>query len=235
MQDIVAELQRNELFRGISAEDIRTLLDCLHPVRHTYDKDTLIWREGEQTRAAGLVLRGKVLILRDDFWGNRNILGEAGAGDLFGEAYACTPDARLTVSVLAAAACEVLFVEIPQILTACSRVCAFHTRLIQNLMQVLAGKNLMLSRKIDHISRRTTREKLLAYLSDQAEVHGTAAFEIPFNRQQLADYLSVDRSALSQELGKMKRDGLLDCTRSRFTLHTDVSGSSPKKIRIEDS
>ena len=227
MQDIAAELQPNDLFRGIAAEDIRTLLRCLHPVRRAYDKGALIWREGERTHAAGLVLHGRVQILRDDFWGNRSILGEAGAGDLFGEVYACTPDARLTVSVLAAAACEVLFVEIEQLLTACSRSCPFHTRLIQNLMQVMAGKNLMLSRKIDHISRRTTREKLLAYLSDQAEAHGASTFEIPFNRQQLADYLSVDRSALSQELGKMKRDGLLDFTRSRFTLHTGVSGGPP--------
>ena len=123
MQDIAAELQPNDLFRGIAAEDIRTLLRCLHPVRRAYDKGALIWREGERTHAAGLVLHGRVQILRDDFWGNRSILGEAGAGDLFGEVYACTPDARLTVSVLAAAACEVLFVEIEQLLTACSRSC----------------------------------------------------------------------------------------------------------------
>ena len=156
---------------------------------------------------------------------HRSILGESAAGDLFGESYACAPGAPLTVSVIAAEDCEVLFINIAQALTMCTHVCAFHVRLVNNLMHILAGKNLMLSRKIDHLSRRTTREKLLAYLSDQAEAQGGSSFDIPFNRQELADYLSVDRSALSQVLSCMKREGLLDFQRSHFTLFTDRSES----------
>lgn len=225
MKEVISQLQNSAVFSGIPPQEISALLGCLRPVLRRYEKNEIIWQEGEPAHTVGLILRGKVMILRDDFWGNRSILGEAAAGDLFGEAYACATAHTLTVSVLAAEPCEVLFVEIAHTLETCSHVCSFHLRLIQNLIHILASKNLMLARKIDHLSRRTTREKLLAYLSWQAQLHQTATFDIPFNRQQLADYLSVDRSALSQELGRMKRDGLVDFTRSHFTLLSDRSES----------
>lgn len=225
MEQVISQLQNSAIFSGITRQEISALLGSLRPVARSYDKNEIIWQEGESAHTVGLVLRGKVLVLRDDFWGNRSILGEAAAGDLFGEAYACAESQNLTVSVLAAEPCEVLFVEIAHTLKMCNHACSFHLRLIQNLMQILAGKNLMLARKIDHLSRRTTREKLLAYLSWQAQVHGSSTFDIPFNRQQLADYLSVDRSALSQELSRMKRAGLVDFTRSHFTLLSDRSES----------
>ncbi|MFR4972893.1 MAG: NADH-ubiquinone oxidoreductase-F iron-sulfur binding region domain-containing protein, partial [Butyricicoccus pullicaecorum] len=152
-------------------------------------------------------------------------MGESAEGDLFGESYACAPGAPLTVSVIAAEDCEVLFINIAQALTMCTHVCAFHVRLVNNLMHILAGKNLMLSRKIDHLSRRTTREKLLAYLSDQAEAQGSSSFDIPFNRQELADFLSVDRSALSRVLSCMKREGLL--ISSAVILHCSPTDQSP--------
>ncbi len=218
MQDLVERICGNALFEGIEAQEIETLVGCLRPVQRTYQKNEVIWQEGDRVHTVGLVIEGKVLILRDDFWGNRSILGEAAAGSLFGESYACAPGQPVTVSVLAAEDCTVVFLEIAQALAVCSQACSFHLRMIQNLMQILAQKNLMLSRKIDHISRRTTREKLLAFLSYHAQEQGSATFDIPFNRQELADYLSVDRSALSQELGRMKRDGLVDFTRSHFTL-----------------
>lgn len=223
MGDMIERLQHCALFAGITQQEIEALLGCLRPVRRTYPKDAVIWHEGERVQSVGLVLSGRAVILRDDFWGNRSILGESAAGDLFGESYACAPGVPLTVSVIAAEDCEVLFINIAQALTMCTHVCAFHVRLVNNLMHILAGKNLMLSRKIDHLSRRSTREKLLAYLSDQAEAQGSSSFDIPFNRQELADYLSVDRSALSQVLSCMKREGLLDFQRSHFTLFTDRS------------
>lgn len=221
MTEMAARLTRNALFAGITPQEIDVLLGCLHPVHRTYRKDDVIWQEGARVHTVGLVLRGRAVILRDDFWGNRSILEEAGTGGLFGEAYACTPGLPLAVSVVAAEECEVLFVEIADALTVCGQACGFHNRLVHNLMHILAEKNLVLSRKIDYLSRRSIREKLLAYLSDQAELHGSPVFDIPFNRQQLADYLAVDRSALSQVLSGMKQEGLLDFRRSRFTLFTE--------------
>lgn len=218
MQDLVERICKNALFEGMELQEIETLVGCLRPVQRTYQKNEVIWQEGDHVHTVGLVVEGKVLILRDDFWGNRSILGEAAAGGLFGESYACAPGQPVTVSVLAAEDCTVVFLEIAQALAVCGQACSFHLRMIQNLMQILAQKNLMLSRKIDHISRRSTREKLLAFLSYHAQEQGSATFDIPFNRQELADYLSVDRSALSQELGRMKRDGLVEFTRSHFTL-----------------
>lgn len=218
MQDFVGQMRKNALFRGIEPQEMEALMSCLRPVQRRYQKNEVIWQEGDRVHTVGMVVQGKVLVLRDDFWGNRSILGEAAAGDIFGESYACAPGQPVTVSVLAAEDATVVFLEIAQAMAVCGQACAFHLHLIQNLMQILAQKNLMLSRKIDHISRRTTREKLLAYLSYYAQEQGSSTFDIPFNRQELADYLSVDRSALSQELSKMKRDGLVDFTRSHFTL-----------------
>lgn len=218
MQDFVGQISKNALFQGIEPQEMGALMSCLRPVRRSYQKNEVIWQEGDVVHTVGLVVQGKVLILRDDFWGNRSILGEAATGGLFGESYACAPGHPVTVSVLAAEDTVIVFLEIAQAMAVCGHACTFHLRLIQNLMQILAQKNLMLSRKIDHISRRSIREKLLAYLSYHAQEQGSSTFDIPFNRQELADYLSVDRSALSQELGRMKRDGLVEFTRSHFTL-----------------
>ena len=159
---------------------------------------------GETTAAVGLVLSGSVHIIQEDFWGERQILNDCGEGQLFGESYACIQSEPLMVSVIAAEKSEVLFLDINKVMTVCSSACTFHSRLIRNLLSIIAGKNLMLTRKIDHMGRKTIREKVLAYLSFHATKQGSRTFEIPFNRQQLADYLSVDRSALSAELSKMQ-------------------------------
>lgn len=219
MRELAQRVSQSRLFAGMSLSDIESLFHCLSPVVRQYTRQQMIWQEGDHVYTVGLVISGKVLIVRDDFWGNRSILGEAKNGELFGESYACLSEPAITVSVIAEEDSQIAFLQMNRVLTLCGQTCAFHTRLIHNLMYIFAQKNVMLSRKIDHLSRRTMREKLLAYLSYQAQVCGTSTFEIPFNRQQLADYLSVDRSALSQELSRMRRDGLIDFRRSQFTLH----------------
>ena len=219
MNEILAQLCRAPLFAQLTEADLDNLLTCFAPRQTAYTRHEMIWQEGMRTQSVGLVLNGAVHILRDDFWGNRSILAEVGPGDLFCEAYACLPAQPLTVSVQAAADCTVLFLDLGHTLTVCEKNCAFHQQLIRNLLGVVAEKNLMLARKIDHLSRRSIREKLLAYLSFQAQTHGAAEFTIPFNRQELADYLSVDRSALSQELSRMQREGLVAYQRSRFVLY----------------
>lgn len=206
------------IFQNITEEDAESVLKCLSAVKKQYKKGETIFHAGEKARAMGLVVSGAVEIVRDDYWGNRQILGKARPGELFGESYACMPDEIFMISAIASEDTEVLFMEVGKILTTCSSACEFHSRLIHNLLYILAGKNLMLTRKIDHMGKRSIREKVMAYLSFQAEMHRSNTFEIPFNRQQFADYLAIDRSALSAELSRMQKDGIIEYEKSRFMI-----------------
>ena len=213
-----AFLQTTQLFQGVTEEEIGGMLDCLGSFRRRYPRGAFLHRRGELLPSVGIVLTGQVHILEEDFWGNRTILGEVSPGQLFGESYACLPGETLSADVWAAEDTAVLYLKMDRILRPCSNACAFHARLMENLLAVLAKKNRMLTRKMEHLSRRTIREKVLSYLSDQSQTAGSAEFRIPFDRQQLADYLSVDRSALSAELGKLRREGILEFHKNRFRL-----------------
>lgn len=216
-------LKKTSLFRGTSEEELPTLLDCLAPTTREYAKNELILRQGEDVSAVGLVLSGRAQIIEEDFWGNRSILADAWPGDLFAEAYAFLPGERLRVSVVAEEPTSVMLLDAKRMLEVCSSACRFHTRLVQNILAESARKNLALTRKVSHMSKRSTREKLLSYLSGQALGAGSDVFEIPFNRQQLADYLCVDRSAMSSELCKMRDEGLLVFDKNRFQLKDGFS------------
>lgn len=216
-------LKKTSLFRGTSEEELPILLDCLAPTTREYAKNELILRQGEDVSAVGLVLSGRAQVIEEDFWGNRSILADAWPGDLFAEAYAFLPGERLRVSVVAAEPTSVMLLDAKRMLEVCSSACRFHTRLVQNILAESARKNLALTRKVSHMSKRSTREKLLSYLSGQALGAGSDAFEIPFNRQQLADYLCVDRSAMSSELCKMRDEGLLVFDKNRFQLKEGFS------------
>ncbi len=205
------------LFAGISPEDRASLAACLSPRPVQCPRGQLLWQEGERTGSLGIVERGTMRILRDDFWGNRAILSQAEPGDLFGEAYAWGGE-PLGVSVEAVEDSQVWLLDVSRILSPCTSVCAFHNQLIGNLVAILARKNRMLSSKIDHLSQRSTRAKVLSYLSAEAARQGSDTFSIPFDRQGMADYLAVDRSALSLELSKMRKDGLLEFHKNRFHL-----------------
>lgn len=211
-------IKRTALFDGIDETEIAAMLDCLSATTKNYKKDRIIYRIGDITTLVGAVLSGRAYAIKEDFWGNRSILSEIGVGQLFGETYAAIPSAPLEVSVVAAEACEVLFLDIRRILTTCSSSCEFHARLIRNLLAVTSRKNLLLTRKLEYMSQRTTREKLLSYLSAESQRQRSSSFEIPFNRQQLADYLSVDRSAMSNELCKLRDEGVLSFEKNRFVL-----------------
>ncbi len=206
------------LFQGMKAEEAESILSCLSAVRRRYEKGNVIFSAGHCIRSLGLVQSGRAEIVRDDYWGNRQVLGTAGPGELFGEAYACIGGEPLMVSVLASETSEILFLEVRRILSVCSPACEYHSRLIRNLLDIMARKNLMLTRKIDHMGQRTIREKVMTYLSFEAERQKKASFLIPYNRQQLADYLAVDRSALSAELSRMQKDGMIQYDKNRFTI-----------------
>lgn len=211
-------LKKSPLFSGIDLEEMQSMLQCLSAVEKKYDKNEIILRQGEIVDYMGLVLSGRIHIVKDDFWGNRTILSDISPSQMFGESFACAQSQGLSVSALAVEPTVVLFLDIKRILNTCSSACVFHTRLIRNLLSVLAEKNLMLTGKIDHITKRTTREKLLSYLSAESLKAGSPTFQIPFNRQQLAEYLAVDRSAMSQELSKLQREDYLSYHKNVFHL-----------------
>lgn len=206
------------LFRGLAPQEISAVLGCIAAQQHTYPKHSFIFHAGDCVTRAGIVVRGELHVVREDIWGNRAIQAVCRPADLFGEVFACLPDHTADVSVLAKQDTEVLYLDMQHLLTSCSNSCAFHNRLIHNYVTVLAQKNRMLNQKIRHCTQRTTRGKVLSYLSEQAMAAGSTTFRIPLNRQQLADYLSVDRSALSAELSHLQSQGLLTFHRNQFTL-----------------
>lgn len=211
-------IQSSKLFQGIKTEEIPALLSCLLGKESSYNKGQFIYHAGDTTSSVGMVLSGSVHIIREDYWGNRTILSEVLPSDLFGESYASLKTESIGVTCIAPENCEILFLDISKIITVCSSACHFHTRLIQNLLKVMAQKNVNLTQKLDHMSKRSTRDKLLSYLSAQALKHKSNSFTIPFNRQQLAEYLCVDRSAMSNELSKLRDEGLLSFHKNEFTL-----------------
>lgn len=218
MEKFLPLLKTCPLFAGIEKNDLQKLLHCLAAIESRVGKNSFIFTADERVISVGIVLSGAVHVLQEDFWGNRVILTRIEPGGLFGEAFAFAEVEKLPVSVVAAEESVVLLMDCKHIAAPCGSACAFHAQLIKNMMRILAGKNILLTQKIRHITRRTTREKLLSYLSGQALQAGGSAFDIPFSRQELADYLSVDRSALSAELSKMRNENILRCRRSHFEL-----------------
>ena len=215
---MLSVLRTSGIFSGISEEETEKMLHCLEVRPETFQKDEYILRAGDRVEAFGLVITGKVLIIQEDFWGNRNILAAVGAGHCFAETFACSPGAVLNVSVIAETNVQVLFLNVKRILTTCPSTCSHHNRMIRNLLSELAEKNLRLNEKITHLGQRSRRAKILSYLSAEAQRHGSAEFDIAFSRQQLADYLSVDRSGLSMELSRMQEEGLLEYRKNHFVL-----------------
>ena len=211
-------LASTPLFSGAAPEEIAAMLSCLRAREKRCAKGEVLLRAGDTVRELGLVLSGSVSIESDDLWGNRTILDRVGPGRVFAETYACVPGEPLMVNAVAAEAAEVLFLDVGRVLGSCSNACAHHARVVRNLLAISARKNLALSRRSLHTAPKSIRGRLLSYLSFQALRQGSRAFDIPFDRQQLADYLNVDRSALSAELGRMRREGLLRAEKNHFEM-----------------
>ena len=206
------------LFDGVGADDIEALLGCVGARAAAFARGATVLAEGGRASAMGVVLDGAVRVVRNDFYGNRTIQAAVGPGGLFGEALACAGVERMPVSVEAAEDTRVLLMRADRLLAGCPKACAFHGRVVTNLLCAMAQKNLVLNQKLEIASRRTIRDKLMTYLLSQAMAAGSDDFTIPFDRQALADYLGVDRSALSAEIGRLRREGVLDSQRSRFRL-----------------
>lgn len=214
----IKELKLSPLFLGLEEKELADMLDCLDGNIREYKKETAIFRWGDRISQIGLIVKGNVHIVRESYWGKESLLSRLGPGELFGETYACVQNASFDGTAMAATDVKILFLDLKRVLHTCSSACRFHTKLIQNLLGVLAEKNLHFSRKIDCLTPHTIRAKLMEYFSQQVRIQGGRQFMVPFTRQQLADYLSVDRSSMTVELYKMKDEGMIDFEKNLFTV-----------------
>lgn len=219
MKNYISVLKRTRLFAGVDEEEITAMLECLQAVLHNFKKGEYVFHQGEHLKNIAILVKGSLLIQKDDYWGNRSIVNVIGVGEMFGEAYVAPDSEAMLNDVVAIEDSFVFFFDIQKILTVCPSACRFHSLVVQNLFFTISAKNRKLVQKLGHIAQRTTREKLISYLSEESKRQSSSTFEIPFNRQQLADFLSVDRSAMSNELCKMRDAGLLDFKKNQFTLH----------------
>ncbi len=206
------------LFSGIAKDDLPAMLQCLgYRVEH-YQKGEFLAIEGQHIQQVGVILQGSVDMLKEDFWGHKIILMRMQKSDVFGEAFTFGSNATATVSFRAVEDTVILLLPFQRVLHTCNRTCTFHHRLVENMVQLLANKNQELMKKVEVVTKKTLREKILAYLSQQAQLQGKEYFEIPLGRAELADYLCADRSALTRELSNMKKEGRLDYDKNMFRL-----------------
>jgi len=208
--------ERNPLWNGIGVTDFESVLNCLSAKTTEYKKDDVILLSGNSVNFVGLVLAGSVQVIKEDIDGRITILTVLGVSELFGEVLACAGVMQSPVTVLATEDTEVLLIDYKRIISSCSAVCPFHAKLIENMLKIIAHKNLMLNQKIEILSKRTTRDKLLAFFETQSGM--AKKFTIPYNREELANYLCVDRSAMSNELCKMRDEGIIKFHKSSFEI-----------------
>ena len=217
MHELIKELQ-SPLFNGIVSTDFPAMLDCIGYHISAFHKGEIIAFEGENLKHIGLILSGAVDMVKEDLWGNKTMLIRARKHELFGETFACGDDNLSVVTFLASEDARILFMPFDRVMHSCTRACIFHHQLIENMVRVIAQKNRDLMRKTEVISKKTLREKIMAYLSIQAQLQNSRYIELPLGRIELAEYLCADRSALTRELVKMKQDGLIDYDRNCFRI-----------------
>lgn len=206
------------LFNGIEEESFSEMLSYLDAYEKTYEKNDPILNAGDPVVNVGIVLDGLIHIVKEDINGNRAIVSEFGKNHIFAEAFCCARLEKMPVSVISASKSSIFFVNYGKIMKECGGKRHFHHKLIENMLMIMAKKNLVLNQKIEYVSKRTTREKLMAYLSRCATESQSRIFEIPFNRQELSDFLFIDRSAMSKELSRLKEEGIIDYYKNQFKL-----------------
>lgn len=212
-------LKNCPLFKNVPEYSITPMMGCLRARDKYYGKNEYIYHAGDKVSEIGIVMSGMVQIIKDDIWGRETMLAELSPGMLFGEAFVLGGESRISVSVRCAQRTDVLFLDGERVVKPCDVACGFHFDVSRNMIRILAEKNIFLTERVEHISKRSLREKVMSYLSGMAETVGTDSFEIPFDRQELADYLACDRSALSAVLGKLKKEGIIDFNKKNFTVY----------------
>ena len=218
MKEYYEILSNVDLFRGVSLDKFEKLLSCLNAQIASYKKGDIILMEGDKPVFVGIVLSGTVQIIKENYEGTRTIVAHLGQGDLFQEAICCAKVKESPVSVVADTAVVVVKLEASRILHTCSNCCEFHKTLIENMIEIIARKNLFLQSRIEIMRIKSVRQKVLQYLMAFVSEQNKGFITIPFNREEMADYLCVERSALSHELARMKKDGLIDYRKNTFKL-----------------
>jgi CRP-like cAMP-binding protein len=217
MMDLIEQVN-SPLFTGIKTEDLKAMLGCIGYHIGTFKKGDIVAFEEENIKHIGIIISGAVDMVKEDLWGNKTMLVRMRKDELFGETFACGSDNLSVVTFLVSEDAQILFMPFDRVMHSCTMACRFHHRLIENMVAIIANKNRDLMRKVEVVSKRTIREKLLAYLSIQAQTQNSHYFEIPLGRVELAEYLCVDRSALTRELAKMKEDGMIDYDKNCFRI-----------------
>ena len=218
MKEYFAVLEKCALFCGITPQELEAMLCCLDVKTRDYTKNQTIMSEGTKALHIGIVLSGEVDIIKEDYFGNRNIVTSVGEAEMFAEAFALSGTELMPVSAVAKSDCRIMLADCKKMISTCTNSCGFHNKLIENLLLATARKNLILNRKLEILSKRTIREKLMTYLLSEAKRKGSDTFTIPFDRQSLADYIGAERSAMSAEISKMQKERLIISDRSRFTI-----------------
>jgi len=217
MKEFLHVLKTVALFGGINGDELEAILGCIEAEKRTVKKGQIVLLAGDSPRHIGIVLTGQMQIVREDYDGNRNLLAVLTAGDIFAEALCCAGIPESPVTVLSDLDSTVLLMRFERILESCPNSCSFHRKLIENMLRIIAGKNLMLQSHMEILSLKSIRARVLRYLETLASKQGRRII-IPLDREELANYLCVDRSALSHELSKMKNDGLIEYDRNTFLL-----------------
>jgi len=217
MQSLIEEVN-SPLFDGIQPKDMEAMLGCIGYHIGTFQKGDIVAFEEENIRHIGILLSGSVDMIKEDLWGNKTMLVRMRKDELFGETFACGEDNLSVVTFVVSEDARILFMPFDRVMHSCTMACVFHHRLIENMVHIIANKNRDLMRKVEVISKKTLREKILAYLSIQAQLQDSRYFEIPLGRVELAEYLCADRSALTRELAKMKAEGLIDYDKNCFRI-----------------
>ena len=216
LKKIFEMVKDNPLFQGIAYSDFEHLIGCLSAKTASYRKDDIVLLSGNTINYVGLILSGAVRIIKEDIDGNSAIVTDLSVSEIFGEAFACAGITQSPVTIEAAEETEILFLDYKKIVTTCAGACQYHAMLIENMLKLIARKNIMLNQKLEILSKRTTREKLLCFFD--ARRGSARKFTVPFNREELANYLCVDCSALSNELCKMRDDGLINFQKNKFEI-----------------
>ena len=211
-------LKNTIIFKNMTEQEIRSAFTALQAEEKSYRKGAAILHGGTTTSRMGFVLSGSVTIENNDAWGNRTILGHAEAGQFFAETYAFLQNETLLVDVRANEDCRILFLRIGSLHSMINNVELWQVKLLSNLLNLFGHKNLLLSERSFHTAPKTIRDKVMSYLNSVSLQKHSSEFDIPFDRQQLADYLNIERSALSKELGKMQKDGILTTKKKHFTI-----------------
>ena len=218
MKKYIPVLKRTQLFAGVGEDDIAAMLSCLQAKFYTYKKGEYVFRQGEHLNNITVLVEGNLHIQRDDYWGNRSIIHSIGIGEMFGEAYVAPDSGAILNDVVAVRDSAVIFFDVARILMVCSSTCKFHSTVVQNLFFAISEKNRKLVQKLAHMEKRSIRKKLISYLSEEAKRQNSGSFTIPFNRQQLADFLGVERSAMSAEISKLRADGVISARKNYFKI-----------------